>query len=322
MRSAADASAENRAADTRDEAVRPSNVIRDIIGRGRLPGFVARRDGPGLAFAAAHTALLVVTGWLVWRALGSAWAVPATIVHGIAIVHLFAPFHESTHYTAFRSRWLNTAAGWLTGLVLMLPPTVFRYQHTAHHRYTQDIERDPQMIPIGERPWGFAYYASAIPYFQGILSGLLRQPLGRLSPAERRDVPPAMHGVVRREARLFWCVYLLIAAVSVHFESWLAVELWLVPRIVGEPLMRVIRMSEHVGCARVPSMLANTRTVFTIAPLRLLAWNMAYHTAHHALPQAPFFRLGALDAVLRDHVVETRDGYVDFVRTHFHRMAR
>ena len=155
MMSAVDASAEDRAADTRDEAVRPSNVIRDIIGRGRLPGFVERRDGPGLAFATAHVALIVITGWLVWRTLGTAWTVPAVIVHGIVIVHLFAPFHESTHYTAFRSRRLNTAAGWLTGLVLMLPPTVFRYQHTAHHRYTQDIERDPQMIPIGERRRGF-----------------------------------------------------------------------------------------------------------------------------------------------------------------------
>ena len=168
---------------------------------------------------------------------------------------------------------------------------------------------------------GFLYYASAVPYFQGILSGLIRQPFGRLNPAELRDVPPAMRGVVQREARIFWCVYLLLAALSVHFESWLAVQLWLVPRIAGEPLMRVIRMSEHVGCARVPSMLENTRTVFTNTPLRLLAWNMAFHTAHHALPQAPFFRLAALDAVLRDHVVETRDGYVDFVRTHFRRMA-
>ena len=45
MGSAVDASAENRAADTRDEVVRPSNVIRDIIGRGRLSELVARRDG-------------------------------------------------------------------------------------------------------------------------------------------------------------------------------------------------------------------------------------------------------------------------------------
>ena len=321
MGTSAGATATDRAADGRDEAVRPSDVIRDIIGRTRLAGFVERRDGPGFAFAAAHAALIVATGWLLWRSLGTAWVVPATIAHGIVIVHLFAPFHESTHYTAFRTRWLDTAAGWLTGLVLMLPPTVFRYQHTAHHRYTQDIERDPQMIPIGESRWGFLYYASAIPYFRGILSGLLRHPFGRLDEAERRDVPPSMRGVVRREARIFWCVYLLLAAVSVHFESWLAAQLWLVPRIAGEPLMRVIRMSEHVGCPRVPSMLENTRTVLTIAPLRLLAWNMAYHTAHHALPQAPFFRLGALDAALRGHVAETRDGYVDFVRTHFRTMT-
>ena len=304
-----------------DEVVRPSTIIRRIIGSSRLPEFVERRDGPGLAFAAGHVALIVVTGWLLWRTLGTPWAVPATIVHGIVIVHLFAPFHESTHYTAFRSRWLNTAAGWITGLVLMLPPTVFRYQHTAHHKYTQDVERDPQMIPIGERPWGFLYYASGVPYFRGILSALLRQPFGRLNAAERRDVPAAQHGAVRREAQGFWCVYLVLAAMSVHFESWLAVQLWLLPRIAGEPLMRVIRMSEHVGCARVPNMLENTRTVFTTAPLRLLAWNMAYHTAHHALPQAPFFRLATLDAVLRGHVVETRDGYVDFVRTHYRRMA-
>ena len=307
--------------DTADAPIRPSTIIRGVIGSHRLPGFVERRNGPGFAFAAAHAALVGITGWLVWRTLGTAWAVPATVVHGIVIVHLFAPFHESTHYTAFRTRWLNTAAGWISGLVLMLPPLVFRYQHTAHHKYTQDVERDPQMIPMGERGWGFAYYASAVPYFRGILSALLRHPFGRLNAAERRDVPPALHRAAQRQSWLFWGVYLLVAVVSAHFESWLAVQLWLVPRIVGEPFMRVIRMSEHVGCARVPNMLENTRTVVTNAPLRLLAWNMAYHTAHHALPQAPFFRLPALDTVLREHVAETRAGYVDFVRTHFRQMA-
>ncbi len=311
----------NRMTGAGAEAVRPSTLVRRIVGSGRLPRFVERRDGPGLAFAAAHAALLVATGWVLWRALGSVWAVPATVVHGVVIVHLFAPFHESVHYTAFRTRRLNTAMSWIAGLVLMLPPTVFSYQHTAHHRYTQDVERDPQMIPMGESRWGFWYYASAVPYFQGILSGLLRQLLGRLSPSERRDVPEALHGAVQCEAICFWGVYLALAAISVHFETWLAVLFWLLPRVSGEPFMRIVRMSEHVGCARVPSMLENTRTVFTAAPLRWLAWNMAYHTAHHALPQTPFFRLPALDAVLRDRVTETRKGYVDFMRTHFRRMG-
>ena len=312
----------NPATDSGDDVVRPSTVIREIIGSHRLAGLVERRDGPGLAFAAAHAALIVASGWVLWRVLDTVWAVPATIVHGVLIVHLFAPFHESTHYTAFRTRWLNTAAGWLTGLVLMLPPTVFRYEHTAHHRYTQDVERDPQMIPMGEHRRGFLYYASAVPYFRGVLSVLLRHPFGRLTPCERLNAPPALRRAMQRESWIFWGAYLVLATVSVHFESWLAVQLWLLPRLAGEPFMRIVRMSEHVGCARAGSMLENTRTVFTAAPLRLLAWNMAYHTAHHALPQAPFFRLPALDAVLRDHVVETSEGYVDFVRTHFHRMAQ
>ena len=304
------------------EEVRSSTIIRRMVGSDRLPEFVERRDAPGLAFAAAHAVLIAGTGWLLWRVWGTAWALPATIAHGILLVHLFAPFHESTHYTAFRTRWLNTAMGWISGLVLMLPPLVFRYEHTAHHKYTQDLDRDPQMIPMGEHARGFWFYASSIPYFRGMLSGLFRQALGRLNASERRNVPVALHDAVQRQALVFWCIYVVIAAISVHFESWLAVQLWVLPRIAGEPIMRIIRMSEHVGCTRVPSMLENTRTVFTTAPMRLLAWNMAYHTAHHAVPQVPFFRLPSLDAVLREHVVETRDGYVDFVLTHFRRMAR
>ena len=307
---------------TRDEEVRPSTIVREIVGGRRLPRLVERRDAPGLAFAAAHAALIGGSGGVLWLVLGTPWAIPATIVHGIFIVHLFAPFHESTHYTAFRTRWLNSVTGWVTGIVLLLPPMAFRYEHTAHHKYTQDIERDPQMIPMGEHRWGFWFYATAIPYFRGTFSTLLRHALGRLDPSERRNLPPTLHGAVRRQSWVFWCAYGAVAMVSFHFESWLALQLWLLPRLAGEPFMRIIRMSEHVGCARVPSMLANTRTVFTVTPLRLLAWNMAYHSAHHAMPQAPFFRLPALDAMLRDHIVETRAGYLDFVRNHHRHMAQ
>ena len=240
---------------THDEVVRPSTVVRRIIGRDRLAGFVKRRDAPGLAFAAAHLALLGVGGWALWSVSGTFWAIPATVMHGIIIVHLFAPFHESTHYTAFRTRWLNSVTGWISGLLLMLPPTAFRYEHTAHHKYTQDPDLDPQMIPDGESQWGFWCYASAIPYFRNILAELVRHPFGRLNQSERRNVPATQHGTLVRESRIFWCVYGLVATISVFFESWLAAQLWLLPRIAGEPFMRVIRMSEHVGCARVPNML-------------------------------------------------------------------
>ena len=53
---------------------------------------------------------------------------------------------QCSHNTAFRTAWLNTALGWCTGLILMMPPLAFKYEHADHHTYTQDAERDPQMI--------------------------------------------------------------------------------------------------------------------------------------------------------------------------------
>ena len=71
-----DMPAMNRTMNAGDDMVPPSTVIRGIIGSNRLPGFVERRDGPGLAFAAAHAALIGAAGWMLWRVLGTAWAVP------------------------------------------------------------------------------------------------------------------------------------------------------------------------------------------------------------------------------------------------------
>ncbi len=296
--------------------------IRRLVGAQLINELTRRSDAWGLLFLFGHAALLGATGYLLWRSLGSYWAVPATLLHGIVIVHLFAPFHEATHNTAFRSQWLNTLVGWLTGLALMLPPLVFRYQHGAHHRYTQDVERDPQMIPMGERLGGFLFYASAIPYFREILRALLSQPRGRFNESERRNVPVAKLGAVQRQARAFWAVYAALAIGSVWAGSWAVAIFWLLPRVLAEPLERIIRMSEHVGCARNANMLQNTRTVLTWAPIRWLSWNMALHTAHHAAPLVPFHALPRMHAALAGHIEELRRGYVDTVRFQLRNASR
>jgi fatty acid desaturase len=43
---------------------------------------------------------------------------------------------------------------------------------------------------------------------------------------------------------------------------------------------------------------ASTRTVVAPAPWRWLVWNMTFHTAHHAYPSVPFFRLADLHTEL------------------------
>ena len=280
--------------------------ISDVIDKTQMRVLLARCDGPGLVFMSGHLLTLVLTGTLLWLSWGSLWAVPAIILHGIVIVHLFAPFHECAHNTAFKTSCLNNLVCFWTGVILLLTPLQFRWEHRAHHNYTQQIERDPQMIPMAEKLGGYLYYASAIPYFYNAFSTLVRHTLGRFSAMELQFLPRAEQPKVQRQAWLMWSIYALVAALSFWLQSWNAVIYWLLPRVVGEPFMRLIRMTEHGGCPRSSDIWRNTRTVLTIAPIRWLAWNMAYHAEHHALAAAPFHALPRMHAL-----VGRRFEYVD-----------
>lgn len=284
------------------------------LGADQLRRLSARQDRPGLAFLAFHLALLAATTALVLAAGsgGLLWA--AMFLQGLVIVHLFAPFHEATHGTAFSSRWLNAAVAWASGLAIGWTPTRFRREHELHHRHTGDPARDPQMIPAGERLGGYLWYATAIPYFRGLVTTLLRDAAGRPAPLGPGDPLPAkVAGRVVLEARLYLLAYAGVAALSVVAGSTAALTLWLVPRLIAEPVMRLIRMAEHVGCrppaGADPGWRFDTRTVVPAAPLRWLNWNMGFHAEHHAAPIVPFHALPTVHTRLRGELAHLADGY-------------
>jgi fatty acid desaturase len=282
---------------------------RDLVPVDRLRRLAQRRDGPGLVFLAAHLATLACTGGLVWLSLGTAWLWPAMFLHGVVIVHLFAPFHETAHSSAFKSRRLNESVYWATSLVLGLPPTHFRLEHAAHHAHTSDPDHDPEMITAGNTVLGYLWYASSLPYFYYLLSSLVRHPFAAFTSVEQGFTAPSQRARVQRDAWVMWAVYAAIAAGSLATGSLAALWLWLVPRVIAEPVMRVIRMSEHGACPLVPDMLKNTRTVLTLRPIQWLNWNMAYHAEHHGIPAVPFHALPALHTHLGPHLAELEHGY-------------
>jgi fatty acid desaturase len=85
---------------------------------------------------------------------------------------------------------------------------------------------------------------------------------------------------------------------------------WLLPLIIGQPLLRFVLMAEHGGCAFSADSLANTRTTFTLAPLRWLMWNMPFHAEHHLYPSLPFHALPRAHAALGVHLVHCDHGYL------------
>ena len=100
------------------------------------------------------------------------------------------------------------------------------------------------------------------------------------------------------EARWHWAGYALVAAVSLAFESWAAVQFWLAPMFATKVFQNVQNITEHTGLTHEADTVRNTRTIKTWAVFRWLAWNMRYHTAHHTFPAVPFHKLPELHAEL------------------------
>jgi fatty acid desaturase len=265
-------------------------------------------DAPGVLHLLGHLLLLVLTGWLVLHAHGPAWIL-AGLAHGIVLIFLFTPLHESIHETAFRSSWINRSVAAVAGFLLVLPPRYFRYFHFAHHRFTQDPAQDPELEkPRPATPIQYAWHLTGIPYWKAAVTALVNDALGRKIG---RYVPTSAVPKLVVEARLYLLAYAVLAAVGIAFGLDWILWLWIIPALLGQPFLRAYLLAEHAACPFVADMLANTRTTFCSSLVRLLAWNMPHHTAHHALPTVPFHRLPKLTRILEGRLKCTARSYPD-----------
>ena len=89
---------------------------------------------------------------------------------------------------------------------------------------------------------------------------------------------------------------------------------WLLPALLGQPLLRFILIAEHTGCSEDTNGLTNTRTTLTSWPVRLMMWNMPYHAEHHLYPAIPFHALPRVHAQIRQRLAHLDNGYVDVNR--------
>src|SRR5215471_14044959 len=78
-----------------------------LIEAKRLRQLSERSDAQGLLQLGSQLIALAVTGAGIVRFWGSWWGVPFFLAHGILINCLYAGQHEMSHWTAFKSRWLN-----------------------------------------------------------------------------------------------------------------------------------------------------------------------------------------------------------------------
>jgi fatty acid desaturase len=283
---------------------------RELLDKGTLQRLSERSDGPGLRHLAVHAIVILATGLILHEAYaaGGLWPVPALILHGFALVTLFAPMHEAGHTTAFRSLWLGKAIAWMTGAVTLNNADYYRRYHHWHHRYTQVPGQDPELGRGKPGNWpsylwrlaGFYYYADKLREMWMVAT-------------DRMDHLPYVPA--RARSRLVWSMrlmiglYLLIAAAAIAVGSWTPITYWLLPMLCGQPILRAILLAEHTGCSEGRDGLTNTRTTLASWPIRFMMWNMPFHAEHHLHPAVPFHRLPELHRMIRDRLEFITPGY-------------
>ncbi|MEM9248696.1 MAG: fatty acid desaturase family protein [Pseudomonadota bacterium] len=278
--------------------------------RRELKQLMRRSDAPALTWLAAHLALMGLTATAIWAAQGTLWILPAMFVQGVVLVHLFSLQHECVHYTPFKTRWLNDLVGSLCGLAIILPHQHFRYEHCDHHTYTQLNGRDPELIELPMSVGAYLWYISSVPYWTNYVTQILRHASGRLNATDRTFITKHIAPTIFREARLMLGAYAVLAVASLAFGWTGVLTYWLIPLLLGQPVMRAIRLTEHVGRPNVDDLTENTRTNLVTKPMQFLCWNMNYHAEHHYAASVPFHALPALHKKLDGYVHVEPRGYL------------
>ena len=278
--------------------------------RRELKALMKRSDRPALIRATGIVALLGVTSAMIWLAFESWLIWPAMFLQGIVIVHFFSLQHECVHYTAFKTRKLNDIFGNICGFAIVLPHQQFRYEHCDHHTYTQLKGRDPELIELPISVWKYLWYISSIPYWRAKFAQIFRNAAGQLNDADRAFISKHEAPIIFREARVMLMVYAMVIIVSAALGWTWPLWFWIVPLFMGEPVMRAIRLTEHVGRPNVDDMKENTRTSLVSWPSQMLSWNMNYHAEHHYAASVPFHALPRLHEKLQGYVYVEKRGYL------------
>ena len=273
-----------------------------------------RSNKAGAIQTLAHLFLLVAGAILIFETMGSWWIVPALLLQALFINALFGAMHESVHYGSFRTRWIADVLAFLAGAAILNNAGFYRHYHLAHHRYTQDPDRDPELITSGTpRTWGnYLLRVSSLPFLALRVRDIFLFPFGYRDDVDY--IHPAAWTEVRRWGRLLLAFYALLLVVSLVLQTTFLFWGWLIPLLIGLPLLRLYLVCEHTLCPNSDDGFANTRTTISNPIVRFLMWNLPYHAEHHLFPNIAFYRLPEAHQYLRLHLKFVAKGYVQVNR--------
>jgi fatty acid desaturase len=256
------------------------------------------------------TGTLSVLGWWWWPW----WAVlPVVFLHGMVTAFMINGVHELGHGTVFRTKQLNSLFCHVLAFLGWINHRMFAASHSRHHAYTLHPPDDLEVVlPIRYAVSHFFRYGFVNPWgIHHTVKDTWRIARGRMRGAWELTLFPEGEPEKRR-GPMAWAWQLLIGhGVIVVASATLAwatgAWVWLMVPVVttlapfyGGWLFFLCNNTQHVGLMdNVPDFRLCCRT-FTLNPfVRVLYWQMNYHTEHHMYPTVPCYHLARLHRAIR-----------------------
>jgi len=283
---------------------------RKVLQPTELKALNEKSDLYGALQTGSHFGATLITGYAHALAMGTWWVLLTGFVLGVLINFLYAGQHELSHGTAFKSKFLNEFFGRIIGFIMLFPRDFDQIMHFAHHQYTQDWERDGELVREPYTLKTYLLWLVGITYWRNRVFGIVRRARGIIiEPFIKKDE----EAKVIFESRLHMMGYLAIVAFSLYFQSWAVLTFWIIPMVLTRPVHQLQNTIEHLGLSHEDDILENTRSTRTNAVMRWLCWQMPYHTAHHTFPTVPFWKLRELNEKLEMVTGEVhRMGWIEF----------
>ena len=282
-----------------------------LIPKDDLKPFLKRNNINGIIHLFLLLFLIFISGFIIFLAPNIYIKVIAMIAHGTFIAFLYAGLHECIHKTAFINRKLNEIVGYTLGFIIFRSFLNGRYRHIAHHTFTQHPEKDPDKVKFPEKYSDYIKQVTGFAIWVRIIENLIRHSLGKINENEKEYIPSSDIKKLIRESRFMMLGYFIVILVSVYFSTTFFLIYWIIPRVLGEPFIRFVRMVEHTGKEETADMIHNTRTSFPSLFLRFLYWNMPFHIEHHLYSNVPFHSLPEFHKLIKPHTDEMEPSIIN-----------
>ncbi len=283
---------------------------REVLTAKELGALNQRSDIRGWLQLASHLGAIGVAIYLHALAMGSWWVLGTGLVLGVLLNFLYAAQHELSHATVFATRGLNVFWGRVIGFLMLFPRDFDQIMHFAHHRWTQDWERDGELVREPYTLRSYLLWLFGITYWRNRLFGIIRRARGIVVEPFIR---PDQEAKVIVESRIHVALYGLIIGASLVLGNWWWLTFWILPLILTKPVHQLQNTIEHLGLSHEDNILENTRSTRTNAVMRWLCWQMPYHTAHHTFPSVPFWKLRDLNDRIEAQTGDVwRMGWIEF----------